>query len=48
MRIILYLTKHETFLYNIDVFEENVIANEIKDPWSAYFAIPKLLFQNKE
>lgn len=48
MRIILYLTKYEGFSYNIDVFDEDVIANEITDPWSAYFAIPELLFQNKE
>ena len=47
MRLILYLTKHEGFSYNIDVFDENVIANEINDPWSANCAIPELLFQNK-
>ena len=35
--------------YNsVDVFDENVIANEIKNPWFANCAIPELLFQNKE
>ena len=47
MRIILYITKHEGFSYNINVFDEDTPTNDLSDPWSANCAIPQLLFQNQ-
>ena len=48
LRVILYLTKHEGFSYNIDIFDEKSPVTDIDDPWSANCSIPELLFQNKE
>ena len=47
MRIILYIMKHEGYSYKKDVFDENNIANDPSDPWSANCAIPEMLFNNK-
>ena len=46
MRLILYIKKHEGYSYKINIFDEESIANNPKDPWSANCAIIELLFKN--
>ena len=45
MRLLLKAMRHEGWSYQIDIFDENQIANDPKDPWSANCAIPELLFE---
>lgn len=45
MRILLKIMRHEGWTYQIDIYDENQIANDPKDPWSANCAIPELLFE---
>ena len=45
MRLLLKFMRHEGWSYQIDVFDENKIANDPTDPWSANCAIPELLFE---
>ena len=45
MRILLKVMRHEGWSYKIDIFDENQIANDPNDPWSANCAIPELLFE---
>lgn len=40
MRILLKIMRHEGWTYQIDIYDENQIANDPKDPWSANCAIP--------
>lgn len=47
-RILLRLMRHEGWSYDVDVFNENIIANDPKDPWSANCAIPQLLFSDSK
>lgn len=47
MRLILYIMKHEGYSYKKDVFDEDNVANDPSDPWSANCAIPELLFNNQ-
>ncbi|MDA8698178.1 methyltransferase domain-containing protein [Rhodopirellula sp.] len=46
MRALLRLMRHEGWSYDVDVFDEKVISNDPRDPWSANCAIPQLLFSN--
>ena len=46
MRLMLYAMRHEGWSYDIDVFDENAVTNDPKDPWSANCAIPELLFRD--
>lgn len=46
MRLLLNLNKHEGYSYEVNVFDENEIANNPNDIWSANCAIPELLFSN--
>lgn len=47
MRLVLRLTSHEGYDYNIDVFDENIAAKDnISDLWAANCAIPDLLFDD--
>ncbi|MBL0116607.1 MAG: class I SAM-dependent methyltransferase [Sphingomonadales bacterium] len=46
MRILLWVMRHEGWSYDIDVFDENSVANDPNDPWSANCAIPQLLFES--
>jgi SAM-dependent methyltransferase len=48
MRLLLYITCHEGWSYNVDVFDESVIANDPNDSWSANCAIPEQLFKNSK
>jgi len=47
MRLILRIMRHEGWSYNVDVFDENCVANDPADPWSANCAIPEMLFEDK-
>lgn len=47
MRVLLRLMRHEGWSYDVDVFDENTVANDPKDPWSANCAIPELLFRDE-
>jgi hypothetical protein len=40
--------RHEGWSYQIDIFDENQVANDPKDPWSANCAIPELLFEQTD
>lgn len=46
MRMLLRAMRHEGWSYDINVFEENTVANDPADPWSANCAIPELLFRD--
>lgn len=48
MRFLLFIMKHEGWSYEINVFDENTISNDPKDPWSANCAIPELLFKDTD
>lgn len=48
MRFLLRVMRHEGWSYEPDVFDENTIANDASDPWSANCAIPELLFSNSK
>ena len=48
MKLILKIMKHEGWSYEVDVFNQNGIANKPEDPWSANCAIPELLFINEK
>lgn len=45
-KLLLRMMRHEGWSYDIDVFNDQDIANDPKDPWSANCAIPQLLFQD--
>lgn len=44
MRLLLRLTRHEGWSYDVDVFDAKAVANDPRDPWSANCAIPQMLF----
>ncbi|MEO8454627.1 MAG: class I SAM-dependent methyltransferase [Sphingomicrobium sp.] len=46
MRLMLQGMRHEGWSYDIDVFDEDAVTNDPKDPWSANCAIPQLLFRS--
>lgn len=48
MRLLLKINKHEGWSYEVDVFNENEIANDPNDIWSANCAIPEILFSNSK
>jgi hypothetical protein len=48
MRILMNITKHESYSYNINVFDPKVDCNNPDDPWSANNALPDLLFGNSK
>lgn len=48
MRLLLKINRHEGWSYEVDVFNENEIANDPNDIWSANCAIPELLFSNSK
>lgn len=48
LRLALRAMRHEGWSYDIDVFDENVVANDPRDPWSANCAIPLLLFRDED
>ena len=48
LRFLLKLMRHEGYSYDINVFNENEIANNPNDSWSANCAIPELLFSSNE
>jgi hypothetical protein len=48
MRALLRLMRHEGWSYDIDVFDDSVVANDPRDPWSANCAIPELLFEDEQ
>ena len=45
LRALLYLMRHEGWSYDVDVFDQDAIANDPNDLWSANCAIPELLFE---
>ncbi len=47
-RMILRIMRHEGWSYDVDVFDEEVIANDPCDPWSANCAIPQMLFSDPQ
>lgn len=46
LRLLLRAMRHEGWSYDIDVFDETIVANDPRDPWSANCAIPLLLFKS--
>ena len=48
MRILMNITKHESYSYNINVFDPKLVCNDPDDPWSANNALPDLLFGNSK
>lgn len=46
MRGLLRLMRHEGWSYDVDVFDEGAIVNDMNDLWSANCAVPELLFTN--
>ena len=46
MRILMNITRFESYSYNINVFDPKVVCNNPDDPWSANNALPDLLFGN--
>ena len=46
MRLILRLTRHEGWSYDVDVFDEKAVCNDANDPWSANCAIANMLFSD--
>jgi len=48
LRLILRVTRHEGYSYDVDVFDHEAIANDPNDPWSGNNAISNLLFGSKE
>lgn len=48
MRLILKLTKHEGYSYDVDPFDKNTICNDPNDLWSANCALPEIIFDNEE
>ena len=45
LRGLLRLMRHEGWSYDVDVFDQDAIANDPSDPWSANCAIPELIFE---
>jgi SAM-dependent methyltransferase len=48
MRALLRLMRHEGWSYDVDVFDENAIANDPRDIWSGNNSIADLLFADAE
>lgn len=48
MKAMLKAMRHEGWSDEINVFDENAIANQPEDPWSANCSIPKLLFSDEK
>lgn len=48
MRLLLRLLRHESYSFDPDVFDPEVICTDPKKPWSANCAIPNLLFDDPE
>ncbi|WP_299483534.1 class I SAM-dependent methyltransferase [uncultured Roseibium sp.] len=48
MRLLLRVMRHEGWSYDVDVFDDTVVANDPSDPWSANCAIPELLFEKED
>jgi len=48
MRLLLKVRRHEGWSYETDVFNEDQIANDPRDPWSANCAIPDPLFEQED
>lgn len=46
MRSVLRLMRHEGWSYDVDVFDDRSIVNDINDLWSANCAVPEMLFTN--
>ncbi len=47
LRTLMWLANNEGWSFEVDVFDENAIANDPNDPWSGNVAIPHLLFHDK-
>lgn len=48
MQLILRVTRHEGYSYDIDVFSPEGVANDPADPWSGNNAVSNLLFDSPE
>lgn len=48
LRILLRLTNHEGYSYDMDLFNKNTTCNSPDDPWKCNLAIPNLLFDDAE
>ena len=48
MQLILRITRHEGYSYDIDVFDPKAVANDPTDPWSGNNAVSNLLFDSPE
>ena len=46
MRVLMNIVRHESYSYNVDVFNPNVFCNNPNDSWNANMALPDLLFGN--
>jgi SAM-dependent methyltransferase len=48
MKSVLWLMRHEGWSVDVDIFNENQVCNDPKDPWSANCAVSRLLFDQPE
>ena len=48
MRMIMNIMKHESYDYNVNVFNKKTICNDKNDPWSSNCAVSELLFKNED
>ncbi len=46
MRALLRVMRHEGYSFDVDVFADDVICNDPRDPWSANCLIPRMLFDS--
>lgn len=46
LRLMLRVMRHEGYSFDVDPFDEGIICNDPKDPWSANTAISRLLFSD--
>jgi SAM-dependent methyltransferase len=48
LRLMMVILNHESYSYDVDVFDGKTICNNPADPWSSNDAVPNMLFDNKE
>ncbi|MCD4830516.1 MAG: class I SAM-dependent methyltransferase [Anaerohalosphaeraceae bacterium] len=48
LRLMMNILNHESYCYDVDVFDRDSICNDPADPWSSNNAVPNMLFDNIE
>ncbi|MEE8424660.1 MAG: class I SAM-dependent methyltransferase [Elusimicrobiota bacterium] len=46
LRALLRLMRHDAWSYEVDVFDEEALSSDPRDPWAANCALPQLLFSD--